>query len=111
MTQTTTFFVSPDELARLRVERADVRLLDVRTPAEFRDQRIDGSYNVPLDALETHAPELRERGGPVVIVCRSGARACRADELLRAHGVPDVRVLEGGVLAWSDAGQPTSRGR
>ena len=37
----------------------------------------------------------------------SGARAGLADELLRAAGVTHVHVLDGGVLAWDDAGYPT----
>lgn len=111
MNQTAPSFVTPDEPVRLRADRPDVRLVDVRTPAEFRAQRIVGSRNVPLDTVERHALELRRQSGPVVIVCRSGARACRADEVLRAAGVADVHVLEGGVLAWGEAGQPTTGDR
>ena len=111
MIQTETSFVTPDELVRLRAERPDVRLVDVRTPAEFGAQRIDGSENIPLDVVEQHASDLGSRGGPVVIVCRSGARAEVADELLRAAGVPNVQVLDGGVLAWDDAGLPTAGDR
>lgn len=36
-----------------------VRVLDVRTPGEFENQHIPGAYNVPLDQLAEHAPELR----------------------------------------------------
>ena len=111
MIQTETSFVTPDELVRLRAERPDVRLVDVRTPAEFGAQRIDGSENIPLDTVERHAPALARHGVPVVIVCRSGARAGMADELLRAAGVPNVQVLDGGVLAWDDAGLPTAGDR
>lgn len=111
MIQTETSFVTPDELVRLRAERPDVQLVDVRTPAEFRAQRIDGSENIPLDVVEQHASDLASRGGPVVIVCRSGARAEVADERLRAAGVPNVQVLDGGVLAWDDAGHPTAGDR
>ena len=109
--QTETAFVTPDELVRLRTEHPDVRLVDVRTPVEFRARRIDGSRNIPLDVVEQHASDLASRGGPVVIVCRSGARAAVADELLRAAGVANVQVLDGGVLAWDDAGHPTAGDR
>lgn len=111
MIQTETLFVTPDELVQLRAERPDVRLVDVRTPAEFRAQRIDGSENVPLNVVAQHAADLGSRSGPVVIVCRSGARAEVADEMLRAAGVPNVQVLDGGVLAWDGAGLPTAGDR
>ena len=35
----------------LLTEDPSVRLLDVRTPAEFENGHIDGAYNVPLDQL------------------------------------------------------------
>ena len=35
-----------------------VRVLDVRTPAEFETMHIPGAYNVPLDTLKEHREEL-----------------------------------------------------
>lgn len=89
-----------------------VRILDVRTPAEFENRHIPGAYNVPLDQLAEHAPELRAgNGGLVVLVCQSGQRANRAEALLHQAGMPDVHVLEGGMTAWLDEGLPTRRTR
>jgi hypothetical protein len=51
----------------LLAEDADVRVLDVRTPAEFESAHIPGAYNVPLDTLAEHAAELeRHVEEPVV---------------------------------------------
>lgn len=47
-------------VAALRAEDAPIKLLDVRTPAEFESQHIPGSYNVPLDLLPEHRAELRD---------------------------------------------------
>ena len=46
------------DLEELIRSRADIRLIDVRTPGEFESVHIRGAYNVPLDALPEHAPEI-----------------------------------------------------
>ena len=98
-----------DELVR---ERHELRLLDVRTPAEYESAHIDGSYNVPLDKLGEHAAEISEDvDAPVVLVCRSGARARQAEEALRRVGMPNLHVLDGGLNGWISAGKPVRRGR
>jgi rhodanese-related sulfurtransferase len=87
------------------------RLLDVRTPAEFGTAHIPGSYNVPLDLLKEHREELRQHlAEDVVLVCRSGNRAGQAEALLAAAGLPNLHVLDGGVMAWEKAGAPLRRG-
>lgn len=82
------------------------RLLDVRTAGEFAQLHIPGSYNVPLDHVAEHARELSEVGGPVIIVCRSGARATKAQATLAGCGMKGAFVLEGGVVAWQGARLP-----
>ncbi|MGZ8376052.1 MAG: rhodanese-like domain-containing protein, partial [Gemmatirosa sp.] len=65
--------LSPSDLVRLRDARPETRLLDVRTPGEFEAEHIAGAYNVPLDTLGEHGPEIRAAvAEPVVLVCRSG---------------------------------------
>jgi len=87
------------------------RVLDVRTPAEFRTVHIPGSYNVPLDLLREHRGELsRHLEQDVVLVCRSGARAGQAETLLADTGLPNVHVLDGGLLAWQRTDAPVTRG-
>jgi rhodanese-related sulfurtransferase len=83
-----------------------IRLLDVRTPAEFEGGHIAGSYNVPLATLGEHAAELAEVGAPVVLVCRGGNRARQAEQVLRESGMARLHVLDGGLSAWQGAGHP-----
>ncbi|MEV5412802.1 rhodanese-like domain-containing protein [Thermopolyspora sp. NPDC052614] len=97
---------------RARLDADDgLRVLDVRTPAEFAAAHIPGSYNVPLDNLREHRSELRRHLGQVVLVCRSGTRAAQAERVLAEAGMANLRVLDGGLLAWEAAGAPVSRGR
>jgi len=86
------------------------RLIDVRTPAEFETAHIPGSYNVPLHLLREHRHELRAHLEEVVLVCRSGARAAQAEQTLTEIGMPNVHILDGGILAWEAAAAPTKHG-
>ncbi|HEU0116699.1 MAG TPA: rhodanese-like domain-containing protein [Thermomicrobiales bacterium] len=101
--------VSAGELARTS-ER--VAIIDVRSPAEFASEHIPGSFNVPLDQLAEHAERLGDAAqGPVVLVCRSGARAHRAERTLSAAALDNVHVLDGGLAAWDRARRPLVKGR
>jgi rhodanese-related sulfurtransferase len=103
--------LAPAELANLLRERPATRLLDVRSPAEFETEHIAGAYNVPLDTLGEHGSEIRAHvTDDVVIVCRSGQRALRAEEALASAGMTNLHVLEGGMASWLAAGQPVRRG-
>jgi rhodanese-related sulfurtransferase len=88
-------------------------LVDVRTPAEFREVHAQGARLVPLDILDRPVVETA-RGtdnGPVFLLCASGIRATKAAEKLRSAGLDDVVVVEGGTNAWAAAGLPVVRGR
>ncbi|PWU45732.1 sulfurtransferase [Micromonospora globispora] len=88
------------------------RLLDVRTPAEFETSHIPGAYNVPLDLLKEHREELRNHlDEDVVLICRSGARATQAEQALAGVGLPNLKVLNGGMLAWQAANAPIRQGK
>ncbi|MFB7591308.1 rhodanese-like domain-containing protein [Streptomyces sp. NPDC056169] len=103
--------ITPAVLHRLVQEGHAPRLLDVRTPGEFRTSHIPGSYNVPLSTLREHRAELRSHlDEEVVLVCRSGQRAKEAEQALAQAGLPNLRVLEGGITAWEAASAPVKRG-
>ncbi|MFF4585045.1 rhodanese-like domain-containing protein [Streptomyces sp. NPDC001388] len=103
--------LDPAALRDLTRDGEGPRLLDVRTPGEFRTAHIPGSYNVPLDTLREHRAELRHHlDEDVVLICRSGARAAQAEQALAEAGLPNLRVLDGGVMAWEAAGGALTRG-
>ena len=88
-------------------------LVDVRTPAEFREVHAQGAQLVPLDVLDRRAVEAARgtNAGPVYLLCASGIRATKAAEKLRNAGLDEVVVVEGGTNAWVAAGLPVIRGR
>jgi rhodanese-related sulfurtransferase len=88
------------------------RLIDVCAPGEFEAAHIPGSYNVPLDVLREHRDELRTHlDEQVVLVCRSEEHATAAEQALAAAGLPNLRVLAGGISAWQAAGAPIRQGQ
>lgn len=104
--------VDIETVALLLDRDAPVKLIDVRTPAEFASAHIPGSYNVPLDLLPEHRAELRDTlRAPAILVCRSGQRARQAERVLREADLTQLHVLDGGIAAWERADKPLRRGR
>lgn len=90
-----------------------LRVLDVRTPAEFETAHIRGSHNVPLDILDKHGSEVvrqLDHDHDVVLVCKSGQRAAQAAALLDKAGLAGGRVLEKGITDWEGRGFGVDRG-
>ena len=97
--------LSPHELND-QLRQGLVQVIDVRESMEFVGGHLPGSRNVPLCRLAK--AELPD--GPLVIVCQSGARSERAVDLLnRLGGGRRVADLEGGILAWQQAGLPVQK--
>jgi rhodanese-related sulfurtransferase len=80
-------------------------LIDVRTPAEFRGEKIPNSVNMPLDQLPKSAGSLAHQEN-IVLVCASGNRAKKAQEILGEHNVTAV-VLEKGLKGWKECQRET----
>ncbi|BBY88863.1 rhodanese-like domain-containing protein [Mycolicibacterium tokaiense] len=103
--------IDSHDLSRLLDSATPPRVLDVRTPGEFESAHIAGAYNVPLDLLREHRDEIvKHLDEDVVLVCRSGQRATQAEETLRAAGLSNVHILEGGISAWQTKGFAVNRG-
>jgi rhodanese-related sulfurtransferase len=105
--------ISPKELDALRQRGEPIDLIDVRTPAEFREIHATIARNVPLDRLDPQAIAASLHGSadkPLYVICRSGKRADQACQQLEKAGLNVVNV-EGGTLAWEQAGLPVVRGK
>ncbi|MBI3411648.1 MAG: rhodanese-like domain-containing protein [Planctomycetes bacterium] len=104
--------INPQQLAEL-CKQGRIELIDVRTPAEFREVHIDVARNVPLDALDP-AVVMQSRSGPkdapLYLVCRSGSRGKQACEKFLAAGFTNVINVAGGTLACVECGLPVIRG-
>jgi len=105
--------ITPHRLAALHQAGGTIDLIDVRTPAEYREVHIEFARNVPLDRLDPKAIASKRNGHanePFYVICRTGSRGNQACEKLSAAGLNAVNV-EGGTLAWDAAGLPVVRGK
>lgn len=105
--------IKPEELAKLHKEKG-VDVIDVRTPAEFREVHAPIAVNIPLDKLcAEHIKELTNGNGDatVYVICQSGNRSSMACQKLMESGIPNVVSVEGGTKAWDQAGLPVIRGK
>jgi len=75
-------------------------LVDVRTPAEYAMDHLDGAVNVPLGELESRLASFPARKDQDVIVyCRSGHRSAQAAVILNKEGYTRVHDL-GSIVNW-----------
>ncbi len=92
--------------------QGNLLFLDVRTPAEFEEAHIEGSFLHSLTDLDPEKVRSLAVGrAGCLVICRSGNRAKQAAEKLAAAGIEPVQVLDGGVQAWEAAGLPLRRGK
>lgn len=101
--------LSPTEAVAYLTAHPEAQILDVRRPAEVAlSGRVAGAYvvDVSVPGFESRALRLLDRERPVVVYCRSGARAERAAQRLADLGFTDLHNA-GGFEALSAAGLPT----
>ncbi|MCO4762010.1 MAG: MBL fold metallo-hydrolase [Myxococcales bacterium] len=88
----------------------DLRLIDVRSEAEFGGElgHLAGSELAPLSEIDQRLGEW-PTDEPVIVVCRSGGRSGRAARILEANGFRQVASMAGGMLKWHQERRPSER--
>jgi len=106
--------MAPAEVNERQRQGQPVELIDVRTPAEYREVHVEGARLVQLDRFNATAVVASRRGAPaepLYVICRTGSRARQACEKILATGFTNVILVEGGTLAWEQGGLPVKRGK
>ena len=62
-------------------------ILDVRTPAEFKDGHIKGSKNIALQTLNGQVETIKKWNKPIIACCKSGMRSAQATSILKQNGI------------------------
>lgn len=85
--------------------RDDVVLIDVREQWEYDEAHIPNITLIPMNEVPNRLDEIPQ-DKTVIVTCRSGNRSGQVVEFLRNQGYDNVHNMEGGILAWQQAGQP-----
>jgi NADPH-dependent 2,4-dienoyl-CoA reductase/sulfur reductase-like enzyme/rhodanese-related sulfurtransferase len=77
-------------------------ILDTRGPDEFEAMRLGiGEKLIPLGALRSRMDELpQNKNAEIICYCKISLRGYEAATFLMQNGYTNVKVMEGGVMAW-----------
>jgi phage shock protein E len=90
------------------LEQKDFPLINVHIPYEGEIEGTD--QLIPFDQVEGNLGKLpADKGARLVLYCRSGNMSAIAARALVKGGYTDVWNLEGGMIAWEQAGYPLGR--
>lgn len=81
-----------DSLFGKKVDLSEViakgaKIIDVRSPQEYRGGHVKGSVNIPLDRIRSEVASLKKAGKPVILCCASGMRSGNATSILQSEGI------------------------
>lgn len=89
---------------------ANLIILDVRTPAEFREGHIAGAKNLDFfgGRFDVEAASL-PKDSKVLVYCRSGMRSAGAVEELHKAGIKELYHLSQGMDEWQRSKLPVTK--
>ncbi len=103
--------ISAQDFAKLCRPDMEACVLDVRSPAEWREKRLAVNCAcVPVDQLDASDFARQSEGKPVYVLCKKGPRAFRAANALVEAGCENVYVVEGGIDALEHTDAEIKRG-
>lgn len=104
--QTTYRNVSVAEAKVMTESSPSLLIIDVSTEKEYAQAHLSGAVNIPVSDLPNRIGEL-DVNAAILVYCRTGRRSAEACSFLVKEGFTHVYNMEGGILAWTNAGYPT----
>ena len=83
-------------------KKDDLLLLDVRNMTEYEETRLGlGEMLIPLPTLRKSLDNLpQEKNKEIIVYCKVSLRGYEAATFLMSQGYKNIKVLEGGMMAW-----------
>lgn len=94
--------ISVLELKQKLDNKDDMFLLDVRGADEYEVMRLGiGETLIPIGMLRKRLEELpKDKNKEIIAFCKISLRGYEASTVLKAYGYTNVKILEGGIMAW-----------
>ncbi|AEH06459.1 rhodanese-like domain-containing protein [Methanothermococcus okinawensis] len=88
----------------------ELYILDVRTPAEYKERHIKNAklINVNDAEFENEINKL-DKSKKYIVYCRSGVRSMKACEIMEKSGFKELYNLIGGITNWKNNGFPVEK--
>ena len=110
--------ISPEDAQKKLQSDPKTLLVDMREPTDRAGTTIAQAINIPLGMLPLKAdtqlpeafrePKLQDRSTPIITTCGAGGQAALGAKILKDMGFTNVSIMEGGCMAWKNAGLPVS---
>jgi rhodanese-related sulfurtransferase len=82
------------------------KILDVRTPEEVAEGHLANATTINFLSPDfTSQVASLNKKGTYLLYCRSGNRTRKAADTMQKMGFKHVYMLEGGIIAWKEAGK------
>jgi adenylyltransferase/sulfurtransferase len=99
--------VTPTELQALLASDGRYVLIDVREPAEWEINHIDGARLIPKSLIESgEGLALIPADRIPVLYCKTGVRSAEVLDAVKGAGFADALHLHGGIVAWGTQFEP-----
>lgn len=94
--------ISAMELKEKLDNKEDLYIIDARGPDEYEQTRLGiGETLIPMGMMRNRVGELpKDKNKEIITYCKISLRGYEAAVLIKAHGYTNVKVLEGGIMAW-----------
>ena len=94
--------ISPTEVRKMLDNKDRPFFLDARGPDEYEQMRLGiGETLIPLGALRKRLGELpQDKNKEIICYCKISLRGYESALVLEANGWTNVKVMEGGIVAW-----------
>ena len=99
-----------DAAALLQNPPQGLVIVDVRTPAEFREGHLPGAVNMDYfgGPFETQIQSL-PKTAPVLLYCRTGNRSGSAYDVMTKAGIGNILHMNEGITKWQQLGLPQEK--
>lgn len=101
--------ISVEELKSMLDKGENVRIIDVRTAADYGGEKgyIAQAVNLPLEEIDQRLSEIdADLEKTIALVCTTDRRSEKAAKILTQNGFADVHVVKGGMTHWNIHGYP-----
>lgn len=90
-------YIKPEELMKLQESSKSLRVIDIRSEEEHKEDNIGGSECIQVENI----PSADFNGADIIVFhCKSGIRTQNAEPVLSKINVEKVYILEGGLNSW-----------